>query len=88
LYARPCIEALGFDSRFMRTWEYYLSYCEVGFAVDAIAKVKQVRALQYFCPSVSSKKAGFLLCQAGPSHFNLVKIEISSTAMSKTIHRI
>jgi cyclopropane-fatty-acyl-phospholipid synthase len=36
LQAWPCIEALGFDARFKRMWEYYLSYCEVGFAVDAI----------------------------------------------------
>jgi cyclopropane-fatty-acyl-phospholipid synthase len=30
------IEALGFDIRFKRMWEYYLSYCEVGFQVGAI----------------------------------------------------
>ncbi len=34
--AWPRIETLGFDARFKRMWEYYLSYCEVGFAVDAI----------------------------------------------------
>ncbi|NOT71610.1 MAG: class I SAM-dependent methyltransferase [Hyphomicrobium sp.] len=27
----PEIQALGFDERFRRMWEYYLSYCEVGF---------------------------------------------------------
>ena len=26
----PAIEALGFDRRFRRMWEYYLCYCEVG----------------------------------------------------------
>ncbi len=26
------IEELGFDSKFMRKWEYYLCYCEAGFA--------------------------------------------------------
>ena len=36
LNAWPCIEALGFDARFKRMWEYYLSYCEAGFAVNAI----------------------------------------------------
>jgi cyclopropane-fatty-acyl-phospholipid synthase len=36
LQAWPCIEALGFDARFKRMWEYYLSYCEVGFQVGAI----------------------------------------------------
>lgn len=27
----PEIKALGFDERFRRMWEYYLTYCEVGF---------------------------------------------------------
>jgi len=27
----PAIEALGFDGRFRRMWDYYLSYCEAGF---------------------------------------------------------
>jgi cyclopropane-fatty-acyl-phospholipid synthase len=36
LNAWPDIEALGFDTRFKRMWEYYLSYCEVGFRVGAI----------------------------------------------------
>lgn len=31
LAAWPAIEALGFDARFRRLWEYYLSYCEAGF---------------------------------------------------------
>ncbi len=31
------IEALGFDTRFRRMWEYYLSYCEVGFDVGLIS---------------------------------------------------
>jgi cyclopropane-fatty-acyl-phospholipid synthase len=29
--AWPCIEGLGFDLRFRRMWDYYLSYCEAGF---------------------------------------------------------
>ena len=32
----PEIEALGFDGRFKRMWEYYLAYCEVGFAAGVI----------------------------------------------------
>jgi cyclopropane-fatty-acyl-phospholipid synthase len=32
----PDIETLGFDLRFKRMWEYYLSYCEVGFAAGAV----------------------------------------------------
>lgn len=29
--AWPHIEALGFDAKFRRMWDYYLSYCKVGF---------------------------------------------------------
>jgi cyclopropane-fatty-acyl-phospholipid synthase len=29
--AWPKISALGFDERFRRMWDYYLTYCEVGF---------------------------------------------------------
>jgi cyclopropane-fatty-acyl-phospholipid synthase len=32
----PEVAALGFDVRFKRMWEYYLSYCEVGFKAGAI----------------------------------------------------
>ena len=31
LCAWPHIESMGFDQRFRRMWEYYLTYCEVGF---------------------------------------------------------
>ena len=30
------VEALGFDPSFRRKWEYYLSYCEAGFASRAL----------------------------------------------------
>ena len=33
------ITALGFDERFRRMWEYYLSYCEGGFLERSIARV-------------------------------------------------
>jgi cyclopropane-fatty-acyl-phospholipid synthase len=32
----PEIAALGFDDRFRRLWDYYLSYCEAGFLEGAI----------------------------------------------------
>lgn len=32
----PIIEPLGFNDRFRRMWEYYLTYCEVGFRVGAV----------------------------------------------------
>jgi cyclopropane-fatty-acyl-phospholipid synthase len=34
--AWPQIEALGFDQRFKRMWEYYLAYCQVGFETRTI----------------------------------------------------
>lgn len=30
----PSIEQLGFDATFRRTWEFYLAYCEAGFAAE------------------------------------------------------
>lgn len=30
--AREPVRALGYDERFLRTWRYYLAYCEAGFA--------------------------------------------------------
>jgi cyclopropane-fatty-acyl-phospholipid synthase len=32
----PSIEALGFDPRFKRMWEYYLAYCRLGFEIGAL----------------------------------------------------
>jgi cyclopropane-fatty-acyl-phospholipid synthase len=34
--AWPVIESLGFDDRFKRTWEYYLTYCQVGFEAGTV----------------------------------------------------
>ncbi|MFM9816175.1 class I SAM-dependent methyltransferase, partial [Streptomyces scabiei] len=34
--AWPRIRTLGFDARFRRMWNYYLAYCEVGFARGCI----------------------------------------------------
>ena len=34
--AWPEIESLGFDDRFKRMWDYYLTYCAVGFRHHAI----------------------------------------------------
>lgn len=36
LDAWPQIAALGFDERFRRMWNYYLTYCEVGFETGLI----------------------------------------------------
>ncbi|CAN5805396.1 cyclopropane-fatty-acyl-phospholipid synthase family protein [soil metagenome] len=34
--AWPEVEALGFDMRFRRLWEYYLCYCEAGFITGRV----------------------------------------------------
>jgi cyclopropane-fatty-acyl-phospholipid synthase len=34
--AWPSVAALGFDQRFRKLWDYYLSYCEAGFRSGAI----------------------------------------------------
>ncbi len=36
LAAWPEINALGFDLRFKRMWQYYLAYCEAGFSAGTI----------------------------------------------------
>jgi cyclopropane-fatty-acyl-phospholipid synthase len=36
LEAWPVIAPLGFDERFRRLWQYYLTYCEVGFLTQNI----------------------------------------------------
>ncbi len=38
----PAIAAAGFDETFRRTWEFYLAYCEAGFAADYL-DVAQIR---------------------------------------------
>ena len=35
-HAWPSLQGQGFDERFKRLWEYYLTYCEGGFAAGAI----------------------------------------------------
>jgi cyclopropane-fatty-acyl-phospholipid synthase len=30
------VRNLGFDEKFLRTWEFYLSYCEAGFRANSI----------------------------------------------------
>ncbi len=32
----PKVRAQGFDDRFLRTWEFYLAYCEAGFRAGSI----------------------------------------------------
>jgi cyclopropane-fatty-acyl-phospholipid synthase len=41
---REAVRALGFDERFIRKWNYYLSYCEAAFAMRNISVVQAVYA--------------------------------------------
>ncbi|MES2535691.1 MAG: cyclopropane-fatty-acyl-phospholipid synthase family protein [Pseudomonadota bacterium] len=36
----PQVRAQGFDDRFLRTWEFYLAYCEAGFRAGSIDVVQ------------------------------------------------
>ena len=41
---RERILALGFDERFVRTWNYYFSYCEAAFSMKNISVVQMIYA--------------------------------------------
>ena len=41
---REQVQALGFDERFMRIWEFYLAYCEAGFDAGDIDVVQYTLA--------------------------------------------
>ena len=47
---RDDVLALGFDERFLRRWEYYLSYCEAGFDEDYVDDVQIVLARPGWTP--------------------------------------
>ncbi len=36
------IRALGFSDKFIRTWDYYFSYCEAGFAGRLLGDLQMV----------------------------------------------
>jgi cyclopropane-fatty-acyl-phospholipid synthase len=36
------VKPLGFDDRFLRMWDYYLAYCEAGFAEGQVGTVQMV----------------------------------------------
>ena len=44
LAQRDEVMALGFDERFMRTWEFYLAYCEAGFRTGDVDVVQYTLA--------------------------------------------
>ncbi len=49
LAAREQLAALGYDERFRRLWELYLSYCEGGFAERRIRDVQLLLAKPRYC---------------------------------------
>jgi len=40
LSERERVHALGFDGTFVRMWEFYLAYCEAGFATGALGNAQ------------------------------------------------
>jgi cyclopropane-fatty-acyl-phospholipid synthase len=40
LAAQDAVNAMGFDEQFIRMWEFYLAYCEGGFAERIIGTVQ------------------------------------------------
>ncbi|MDH4151927.1 MAG: class I SAM-dependent methyltransferase, partial [Betaproteobacteria bacterium] len=40
--AAQLVQHQGFDDRFMRTWQFYLAYCEAGFRARATGVVQAV----------------------------------------------
>jgi cyclopropane-fatty-acyl-phospholipid synthase len=38
------VRALGYDERFVRTWDFYLAYCEAAFRVRSLGDVQLVLA--------------------------------------------
>ena len=38
------VRALGYDQRFVRTWDFYLAYCEAAFRVRSLRDVQLVLA--------------------------------------------
>lgn len=50
------VEQLGFDQRFIRTWDYYLNYCQAGFA-ERLIGVSQIVFTRPMCridPAIQS----------------------------------
>ena len=45
----PDVRRLGFDERFVRMWDFYLSYCEGGFLEHYIGDVQLVLSRQDLC---------------------------------------
>jgi cyclopropane-fatty-acyl-phospholipid synthase len=51
------VRALGYDERFIRTWEYYLAYCEAGF-LERCTGLVQMRLTKPACRPSAGGVAG------------------------------
>ncbi len=64
LAALPQVAQLGFDRRFMRLWEFYFSYCEVGFRAETIDvslwKFETVDADKSICAPGEISRSAFI----------------------------
>lgn len=60
------VRPLGFDDAFIRTWNYYLCYCEAGFASQTLG----LQVLTFTRPGnesfITSASAGLLADPLGP----------------------
>jgi cyclopropane-fatty-acyl-phospholipid synthase len=41
------VRALGFTEEFIRTWEFYLAFCEAGFRTRALGDLQMVISRAY-----------------------------------------
>jgi hypothetical protein len=57
------VRSLGFDDRFIRTWHYYLAYCEAGFRERQIG----VNQLVLAKPLNHLRSEGAEVATAGPT---------------------
>jgi cyclopropane-fatty-acyl-phospholipid synthase len=47
----PAVRALGFDDRFVRTWDFYLASCEALFRTRAIRDMQLVLGRPFEAPA-------------------------------------
>jgi cyclopropane-fatty-acyl-phospholipid synthase len=63
---------MGYSERFIRLWEFYLCYCEGGFAEGYIGDVQFVLAKPRYQQSLRSPSWGGLKMPQGSSHLHLI----------------
>jgi cyclopropane-fatty-acyl-phospholipid synthase len=61
------VAALGYDERFVRRWEFYLSYCEAGFDEREVSVVQSILARPGHRPAVPWEAQGWDGAGGAPS---------------------